>query len=96
MTDGQLLKTMARLQRLTNEISYIIDEEILNHPNGKSLRGELHDNGLGYNWDFWLIAHSHLIHPGRWRYERKTRRLVYQKPAGAHIQRRTKSEENQA
>ena len=67
MTDGDLIGVMVRLQKHCDEIIYILNEEIVNHENGEALCGELHDNGLGYNWDLADIAHSHLRHPERWR-----------------------------
>ena len=75
MTDGQLVKVMARLQKLCDEIIYILNEEISNHENGEAICGELLDNGLGYNWDCADIIHPHLQHPERWECEHG--KLVY-------------------
>ena len=71
MTDSELVKVVARLYRLSEEIRWLMDEEIVNHPNGESLIGALRDNGLGYNglgygFDCAAIAHPHLLHPDRW------------------------------
>ena len=66
MTDGGLVKVMARLHRLADQIVDLMDEDILEHPNGEALRGELIDNGLGYRWDCASITHSHLSRPERW------------------------------
>ena len=66
MTDGEIVKVMDRIRRLTEEVNYLIDEEVLNHRNGEALRGELHDNGFGHTWACAKITHSHLNHPDRW------------------------------
>ena len=66
MTDGELVRVMARIYRLTDQITDLMNEDVLNHLNGEALRGELQDNGLGYRWDCASITHSHLAHPERW------------------------------
>ena len=76
MTDGQLVKVMARLQRLTDKTCQLIDDVIVEHPNSSKLRDELHANGLGYAWDCMEIVVEHLEHPERWVCENN--KLVYQ------------------
>lgn len=66
MTDGELVKVMARIYRLTEQVTDLMDGEVLNHLNGEALRDELHSNGMGYRWDCASITHSHLAHPERW------------------------------
>lgn len=66
MNDGELVRAMARLQRHSDEIKYILDEEIPNHPNGEALLADLQDNGLGYRLDCVSIVHPHLKRPQRW------------------------------
>ena len=66
MTDGQMVRAVARIHRFIDQIQDLLDEEILNHPNGEALRGELIDNGLGYRLDCVSIAFSHLMYPERW------------------------------
>lgn len=66
MTDGKMIKVMERIQRLSDQIQDLMDEELLDHPNGESIRGELRDNGLGYRFDCASIAQSHLLFHTRW------------------------------
>ncbi len=66
MTDGKLVRVMARIYRLNEEILYLIEEEVFDHPNGEALRGKLHDNGLGYSCNIASITHPHLTNPHRW------------------------------
>lgn len=80
MTDGELVKVMARLQRLDDEIAWILNEEIIDHPNGEELIGDLHDNGLGYRLECSAIAHPHLTHPERWIL--RCGRLVFRRRGG--------------
>ncbi len=75
MTDGQLVKVMARMQRLTDEAVDLLNDAIVNHPNGEALRKELCEEGLGYRWALALMTHSHLIHPERWLCEND--KLIY-------------------
>lgn len=80
MTDGELIKAMAKIQKLSDEIAYILNEELVNHPNGEALLGELHDNGLGYRLNCLSLAHSHLSHPERW--TNRCGRLVFRRRGG--------------
>ena len=66
MTDGELVRVMARIYHLTEQVTDLMNEDVLNHPNGEALLGELRDEGLGYSWDCALITHPHLVHPERW------------------------------
>ena len=65
MTDGKMVKMMARIYRLNEQILGLL-EDLSDHPNGEALVADVHDNGVGYSWDFASIAHSHLVHPDRW------------------------------
>ncbi len=65
MTDGKLVKAMARVYRLNEQIRDLM-YEASNHPNGQALIWELQENGLGYTVDCASIAYGHLVHPERW------------------------------
>ena len=67
MTDGKMIKVMARIYRLTNTVDDLINN-LRAHPNGEALRDALHDNGLGCVWDCASIAADHLNYPERWVY----------------------------
>ncbi|KKK93437.1 hypothetical protein LCGC14_2692880 [marine sediment metagenome] len=75
MTDGQLVKVMARVQRLSDEKHRLIEDVILEHPNGEALCEELKDEGMGYTWCCALLTHPYLKHPERWECEHG--KLVY-------------------
>ncbi len=66
MTDGELLKVLARIQRHTDAIADLMHQQVLKHPNGEALFSEMADNGIGYRWDCDAIGHPHLLHPDRW------------------------------
>lgn len=66
MTDGEMVKVMARIYRLNEQIKDLMDEDLLSHPNGEALCGQLHDNGFGHRVDCHSIAYLHLVHPERW------------------------------
>ena len=66
LTDGELVRAITRIYRLNEDVRYLLDEVVINHPNGQALCSELHDNGLGYSIDCAAIAHSHLMRPERW------------------------------
>lgn len=70
MTDGKLVKVMARICRLNEQMKGLMDNDLLDHPGGRALREELQDNGLGYSLDCTLITYDHLIRPERWEYTR--------------------------
>ena len=65
MTDSQLAKAAARLNRLHGEANLLIGR-IANHPNGEQIREELFDNGAGHTWCCGSIVHDHMVHPERW------------------------------
>ena len=66
MTDGELIKAMYRLARLCNQMHDLMYVVSVEHPNGKALVEDLHEEGLGCLWDCVSIAYPHLIHPERW------------------------------
>lgn len=73
MTDSQMIRVMMQIQRLHDDIVYLMDEELPNHPNGEAICGELYDSGFVHrvdaDADAVTIAGSHLSHPERWSYK---------------------------
>ena len=65
MTDGEMVKLMVRISLLNGKMCDLL-REISRHPNGEAMLDELHDNGVGLDWEFAEIAHAHLVHPERW------------------------------
>ncbi len=71
MTDGKMVKVLGHIYRLNEQIKDLMDDALLNHPNGEALVGEMQENGMGYGYDCHSIAYSHLVHPERWEYSHR-------------------------
>ena len=77
MTDGEVVKLMRRIGRLSDQLLELVEHGIMDHQNSEALREDLHENGLGYGFDCALIVHSHLRFPERWEYDADKRALRY-------------------
>lgn len=75
MTDGQLVKVIARIQRLNDNMVDLLSNVVIDHPNGEALRKALCEEGMGIRWNMLSLTHPHLEHPERWECEHN--KLVY-------------------
>ena len=67
MTDGELVKIMARVKRHSDAVYDLLRGRLYDHPNGLALEKDLSENGMYHLWDFASITHDNLLHPERWK-----------------------------
>ena len=66
MTDSELVRVVARIDRLIAEADRLMRDVIIEHPNGEDLQESMYDNGMGHTWACGSIAHPHLLRPEKW------------------------------
>ncbi len=68
MTDGEMVKSLARIYRLNEKICIAVTRICEEHPNGEELHEALQADAVGIGTNVMSIGLDHLVHPERWEY----------------------------